>query len=107
MISLDWVIVEVSKNAGGPWTPVFNWGDNIVDSNTNIGQAGYGAAGEADNQQIPFSALYGSGSLQTGVAIDVDAVALPGPGIYRWVRIRSPLGGDNDSAEVDAIEVLP
>jgi hypothetical protein len=105
MISMNWVIVDVSTSPGGPWTTVFNWGDNIIDSNTNIGVAGYGATGEADNQQIPLSVLYGSGAFKTGVEIDING--LVPPGVYHWVRISSPAGVNHDPAEVDAIEVLP
>ena len=104
-IMLDWVIVEIAISPSGPWYPVFNWYDNVPDNNTNVGQSIYGS-GEQDNKSIPFSALYGSPPYQTGIAIDIDALALP-PGTYTSVRIRSPLGGDNDPAEVDAVEVLP
>ena len=100
-INLDWVIVEIGSSSSGPWTQVFYWGDNNLDGNTNIGQAGYGAGSEPDNHQIPFADLYGG----PGVAIDVDAMAAPGT--YRYVRISAPLGGDNDAAEVDSVETLP
>jgi hypothetical protein len=104
-VMLDWVIVEIGSSPSGPWYPVFNWYDNVVDTNTNVGQSIYGS-GEQDNKSIPFSVLYGSSPYRTGIAIDVDTLAPP-PGIYTWVRIRSPLGGDNDPAEVDSIQVLP
>jgi hypothetical protein len=104
-IMLDWVIVEIATSSSGPWYPVFNWYDNVVDTNTNVGQSMYGS-GEQDNKPIPFSVLYGSLPYRTGIAIDVDALAPP-TGLYSWVRISSPLGGDNDPAEVDAIEILP
>ena len=103
MINLDWIIVEVGRSSSGPWVQVFNWGDTVLDSNTNIGQAGYGASGELDNQPIPFTDLYQGSS--PGIAIDVDAFAPAGN--YQWVRISSPLGGDNDPAEVDSIKSLP
>ncbi len=103
MINLDWVIVEIGRSDSGPWVQVFYWGDGLLDSNTNIGQAGYGAGSEPDNQPIPFADLYGGNS--PGVAIDVDAFAPTGN--YRWLRITTPLGGDNDAAEVDAIMSLP
>jgi hypothetical protein len=104
-IMMDWVIVEIATSSSGPWYPIFNWYDNVIDSNTNVGQSIYGA-GELDNEAIPDSVLYGSLPYKTGIAIDVDMVAPP-PGVYSWVRISSPLGGDNDPAEVDAVEVLP
>jgi hypothetical protein len=100
-IMLDWVIVEIGTSPSGPWYPVFNWYDNVRDNNTNVGQSSYGF-GEDDNESIPFSVL---SPYQTGIAIDIDAITPPS-GTYTWVRIRSPLGGDNDPAEVDSIEVL-
>lgn len=103
MINIDWVIVEIGRSDSGPWVQVFYWGDDLLDSNTNIGQANYGNGSEPDNHPIPFSDLYGGNS--PGVAIDVDAFAQKGN--YRWVRITTPLGGDNDAAEVDAIMSLP
>lgn len=102
-IYMDMVVVEVSINGTGGWVQVFNWGDNVLDANTSVGQAGYGASGEPDNTTIPFTALYNGNS--TGVAIDLDAVAPPGT--YRFVRIYSPTGGANDPSEVDAVQPLP
>ena len=102
-INLDWVIIEVSTSSSGPWVQVFNWGNDILDANTNIGQAGYGAGSEPDNNPIPFADLYGGNS--PGIAIDIDAFAPAGT--YQWLRIMAPLGGDNDAAEVDSVESLP
>ena len=83
---------------------VFHWGDGALDTNTNIGAAGY-TPGEPDNALIPPSALYGSSPYQTGITIDVDAVAPSGT--YRFISIHSFGGGDWLGAEIDAIEVLP
>ena len=102
-VNLDWVIIEASINGTDTWVQIFNWGNGILDSNTNIGQLGHGSSGEPDNYPLLFADLYGGNS--PGIAIDLDALAPPG--IYQWVRISSPLGGGNDGAEVDAIQVLP
>ncbi|HLE27346.1 MAG TPA: hypothetical protein VI793_04465 [Anaerolineales bacterium] len=99
-IQMDWVVVEVAGSCGGPWIRVFYWGDGAIDANTNIGALGY-TPGEPDNQIIPMSDLYGT----TGIAIDIDAFAPLG--MYGCVRLSVPTGGDNDPAEVDALEVLP
>lgn len=101
-VSMDWVIIEVGPSANGPWTTVFNWGDDVPDMHSNI--AAYSADGELDNELIPTSALYGT-TYKTGIALDVDGL-LP-PGSYQWVRIYSPFGGENDGSHVDAIQVLP
>ncbi len=103
-IQLDWVVVQVGASPSGPWFTVFYWGDGILDSNTNIGQTGYGPP-EADNQNIPLTDLYGSSPFQTGIAIDVDARAPAGT--YSYVRIYSPFNTNGDPTEVDSIEVLP
>jgi hypothetical protein len=102
VVSMDWVIIEVGPTADGPWTTVFNWGDDIPDTNSNV--ATYSADGELDNELFPTSALFGS-TYMTGIALDVDGL-LP-PGVYSWVRILSPFGGGNDGSHIDAIQVLP
>jgi len=100
-IMLDWVIVDVCADSSCSTAyTAFYWGNATADFNTNIGALGYGPP-ESDNQLIPSTDLWGS----TGIAIDVDAVAPAGA--YQWIRIQSPLGGSNDPAEVDALEVLP
>lgn len=101
-IYLDWVIVDVCTDATCSTTyTIFNWGDGAPDVNTNV--AGYSGDGdgEADNEAIPSGSLYAA----TGVAIDISGIVPPGT--YQYVRFFAPLGGDNDGADVDALEVLP
>jgi uncharacterized repeat protein (TIGR01451 family) len=99
-ISLDHIQIEVSTD-GVTWITVFYWGNAILDTNTNVGALGYGGgAGEPDNQVVPLSDLYGSLPHQTGIAIDVDAIA---PGSYRYVRL-SPVSGC--CTGWDALEIL-
>ncbi len=115
-IAVDWVMVDVCADpACFTAYTVFNWGDNFLDANTSIGAAGYGSAGEPDNQPIPMAspplfgapplAPWGSGPFITGVGIDVTGIAPPG--LYQWVKVYSPLGGGNDASEVDALYVIP
>ncbi|MCA9904921.1 MAG: hypothetical protein KC547_13785, partial [Anaerolineae bacterium] len=103
-ILMDFTIIQVGRNHNGPWYTVFYWGDNILDANTSVGQAGYGAAGEANEQPIPMvvPVLYDGNGLTTGIAIDIDAVAPSGT--YRYVRI---IGLNATGSEVDAIQLLP
>ncbi len=104
-IYLDQVVVQVGTTLSGPWYTVFYWGDGVLDSNTNIGLAGYGPV-EVDNQVIPFSDLYASPlapTLATGITIDVDAQAPAN--VYPYIRIYAPL--DGDSPNVDSVEALP
>jgi hypothetical protein len=114
-IAMDRVWIEVATDTIGTWFEVFDWGDGLTDTNTNIGQAGYGGGGppppgnELDNIIIPMTnpPLYQSsaGGPITGIAIDVDNPTGGGilpAGMYRYIRLH----GDNQ-AEVDSIEILP
>jgi len=104
-ILMDFVIIEVCSDAVCSLSyPVFNWGDGIVETNTNIGLAGF-SFGEPDNDPIPEAVLYGVSPLQVGITIDVDAVAPAGT--YPYLRLSAPGGPQTDGAEVDSIEVLP
>ena len=102
-ICLDWVRVDVCTDAActNPVT-VFNWGDDVPDTNTNV--ASFAAGGEIDNEDIPAAALLNG----TGITIDVDAFGPVPAGGYRYIRIWSPINWpNNDGAEVDSIEVMP
>lgn len=103
-ICLDWVQVDLCGDPCTGWFTVFNWGDGIPDTNTNVAGYATDADGELDNEAIPASALLNG----TGITIDVDR-AMPGPpGGYRYIRIWSPINWpDNDGAEVDSIDILP
>jgi hypothetical protein len=101
-IQMDWVVVQVSTSPSGPWFTIFYWGDYIDDTNTNINYLLYN---ENNNEPINVSDLYGSPPYQTGITIDIDARAPAGT--YPYVRIYSPFNPGNDSAQVDALEVLP
>ncbi len=118
--ALDWIVIQIRQVLTNTWYTVFNWGDNIEDGNTNV--ATFSSGGELDNEIIPIyetplssdptdvpltpvPPLYGTAPFNTGIEIDVDAKAAPGE--YDRVRLNSPLGGAGDSAEVDAIEILP
>jgi hypothetical protein len=109
-IELDWISLEIGSGPSGScvastWYTVFNWGDYDVTNNGHLGST----FPEVDNQAIPLSFLYGSGNLQTGIAIDLNSSALGIPaGTYPCIRIISPFNDpSNDSAEVDAVQLLP
>jgi len=110
-IALDWVIVSLCTDMTCVTSyQVFYWGDNFLDSNTNIGAAGYGGgAGEIDNALIPMTNPPLFGAPTTGIAIDADPALVAGlpAGTYQYVRIYSPYFGGNDPPEVDAVVVLP
>lgn len=98
-IHMDWVRLEISANWVN-WFTIFYWGDSDPNNNGMLG-ATYPV--ETDNLLIPFTNLYNGST--AGIAIDIDP-HVP-PGAYRYLRITTPSGGDNDSAQIDAIELLP
>ncbi len=103
IVHLDWISIQVGTSPTGPWLEVFNWGDGVVDSNTNLGMTSYGMTpGEPQNLPVPMTnpPLYGSAPYITGIAIDVDARV--GAGVYRWVRLRTAMFG----VSFDAVQVL-
>jgi plastocyanin len=99
-INMDFVILQLSPDSGGTWYTVFNYGGGQY-ANSNIA-----AYPEVDNQDIPVSALVGS----TGVGIDLYALTSTSliPDVpYDTIRILSPVGGDGDGCDVDAIQIIP
>jgi hypothetical protein len=96
MVNMDGIQVQVSASAGGPWTTVLEWGDGNREHTTNIPST----IADTDNIAIPTSVLYGSGALQTGIAIDIDPVI---PGTFGYVRLVPVNGG---TGVFDAIEIL-
>ena len=102
-VAFDHVILQVGTGPSGScasstWYTVFYWGDSDPNNNGHIGSM-FGPI-EFDNQNMSTSVLYN----QTGVAIDADALGVSGT--FPCLRIISPLSGDGDAAEVDAIEIL-
>lgn len=104
-IWLDWIIIEISD--GSNWYTVFNWGNNISDTNTNVAHSLLTDPPpppnpeEMDQRPILSVDLYNG----TGVAIDIDS--LVPPGTYVYIRITAPSGDSDGQAEIDTIEILP
>ena len=101
-IYLDWIIVEISD--GTTWYTIFNWGDNIADTNSNMDfniLPDPRTPPETDQRGIPAAALYNG----TGIAIDVDAIVPPGT--YSSIRFWAPAGDSDGQTEIDALQVLP
>lgn len=106
IVQFDHVVLQVGTGPSGScgsstWTTVFYWGDSDPTNNGHIGGM-YGPT-EVDNQTMFTSDLY-LGST-TGIAIDTDA--LGASGIYPCLRVYSPISGSGDSAQIDAIGILP
>lgn len=101
-VFLDWVIIEIGD--GTNWYTVFNWGNNVADTNSNMDfniLPNPQTPEETDQRDIPTSALYNG----TGIAIDVDAIVPPGT--YSYIRFTAPVGDSDGQMEIDALEVLP
>jgi hypothetical protein len=115
-ILLDQISIGISNAAdGSSYYQVFNWGDNIPDTNTNVNfntlppDPSPLCTHECDNRTIPTSNLYPGASgpdPSTGVLIDVDtAPSAPPAGTYNYLVIVSPLAGAPDPAQVDSVVV--
>jgi len=101
-VFLDWVIVEISD--GTNWYTIFNWGNNVADTNTNMDfniLSNPQVPEEPDQRDIPTAELYNS----TGIAIDLDSIVPPGT--YPYIRFIAPPGDIDNHMEIDAIQVLP
>lgn len=99
-ILMDQVTLQISD--GYNWYTILNWGDNSADTNTNININTIGGV-EDDNRDLASGLLYSA----TGVAIDLDTLAIPS-GTYSYIRITTPAGDSGaDGADIDAIEPFP
>jgi hypothetical protein len=111
-IAMDLVILQISD--GLNWYTILHWGDDLPDTNTNLDISIVGGS-ETDNRNFttpPDSNIlypFNSGTLEspaTGIVIELDGVVPSG--VYPYIRIISPAGGDMDGGcEVDAIVIFP
>jgi hypothetical protein len=120
-VYLDWIIIGISNYAdGSSYYEVFNWGDGVPDTNSNVDTNDIAPdvsciapeAPECDNHQVELNDLHdpdgGSNNNQTGVLIDVDnATSAPPAGTYNYIVIISPNGGSSgaEPVELDSIDV--
>jgi uncharacterized repeat protein (TIGR01451 family) len=103
-ILLDWVIVQVSD--GQNWFTIFNWGDEVRDTNTNVdfnilSLPVTPPPNEPDERDVLAADLYNN----TGVAIDLDGVVPAGT--YPYLRFCAPPGDVDGKMEIDAIAIIP
>jgi hypothetical protein len=99
-ILMDFVTLEISTD-GSTWITVFNWGNGVADTNSNLDISGSLGGTESDNRPINAGSLIGG----TGVGVDIYSLGLTGS--YSYLRISSPGGGDGDGCDIDAIEIYP
>ncbi|HNH25824.1 MAG TPA: hypothetical protein PLR93_02330 [Anaerolineales bacterium] len=115
-VELDNIIIGISNDSNGAtYYEVFNWGNNIADTNTTANtntlpdQGPCASNVECDNRVIPLGSLYTDPAtgITTGILIDVDTAlsAAPGDVYYNYIVIISPNLGTGDVTQVDAIVV--
>lgn len=109
-VNMDRVILSISMN-NVDYYVVFNWGDGIPDTNSNVGDV---AGAENDNQPINSSELHGTAPQDTGILVDVDnAPSNPPVGTYNYLAIQVPTpapgalppNDGTDGADVNSVEV--
>ena len=104
-VNFDQVIIGISMfSNGNTYYEVFNWGDGVPDTNSNLVSNGTTLDESLAHEAVDDSSLYGTSPLQTGVLIDVDnGNGHPPPGYYNYVVI---IAQGNHPADVDAIELV-
>lgn len=110
LIQLDQIIIGISNDNGLTYYEVFNWGNGIPDTNTNVDtniltpDPSCILEPECDNREIPQADLHPTPG--TGILIDVDnAPGAPPPGTYDYLVIISPNTGSGDDSQIDAVVV--
>jgi hypothetical protein len=109
-VHLDQIIIGISNDNGLTYYEVFNWGNDVPDTNTNVDtniltpDPGCTLESECDNREIPTTDLHPSPG--TGILIDVDtAPGAPPPNTYDYLVVISPNTGSGDDSQIDAIVV--
>ena len=103
-IHLGAVLIEVYDQTTAAWYVIYNWSDGVADTNAN-----YNSVVEPDGYPVDMDAvpLYGAPPLNTGIAIDIDSVAIGQGGaigdLITKIRITSLSGVKCD---IDALQML-
>lgn len=102
-IHLGAVLIEVYDATTAAWYTVYHWGDGNVDANASYNNGN----SEPDGFPVDKSLLYGTPPLNTGIAIDIDSVAIAQGGAIgdaiTLIRITSLSSVDCD---IDALQML-
>jgi len=106
-ILLDWVIIQLGD--GNNWYTIFNWYNNVADTNTNMDfnllaiptDPPIPPPDEPDQRVIPSGEMYNV----SGIVINVDPVVPPGT--YPYIRFIAPTGDSDGQLEIDAIFICP
>jgi uncharacterized repeat protein (TIGR01451 family) len=102
-IHLGNVQIEVYDQTTAAWYMIYNWGDEIVDTNASYNNGN----SEPDGFPVDKNLLYGVPPLNTGIAIDIDTPAIAQGGavgdLITLIRIKSL---SNTNCEVDSVQML-
>jgi uncharacterized repeat protein (TIGR01451 family) len=105
-VYMDMAIVQISD--GSNWYTVFNWGDELRDTNTNLDYTLLPPPTtytpppqELDERDIPGT-YFPNGS---DIRIDIDPIVPPGT--YNWIRFYAPPDNNDHKLEIDGIQILP
>ena len=106
-ILMDFITVQVSDDLG-TWYTVFEWDGDAPPGDilgTNIDSYANNGDGELEDELILLSDLYSHSGFDTGITIDLGAVATPPPAglSYRYVRFTDPGGIPPAAAQVDSV----
>jgi len=102
-IHMGAVLIEVYDQTTSTWYTIYNWGDGSADVNASYNNGNT----EPDGFPVDMSLLAGIPPLNTGIAIDIDTLAIGqggsiGDSITK-IRITSQ---SNANCDVDALQIL-
>jgi len=102
-IHLGRVLIEVYDETTAAWYTTYHWGDGAADANASYNNGN----SEPDGFPVDQGLLYGTPPLNTGIAIDIDSVAIGQGGIVgdsiTKIRIASL---SNIDCDIDSLQML-
>lgn len=102
-IHLGAVLIEIYDETTAAWYTIYNWGNGNADANASYNNGN----SEPDGFPVDKSLLYGVPPLNTGIAIDIDSVAIGQGGAVgdsiTKIRITSL---SNSNCDLDSLQML-
>jgi hypothetical protein len=102
-IHLGQILIEVYDETTTAWYPIYHWGDGNADANASYNNGN----SEPDGFPVDMGLLAGAPPLNTGIAVDIDSVAIAQGGAIgdsiTKIRITSLSVSDCD---LDALQML-
>jgi hypothetical protein len=101
-VHLGAVLIEVYDETTAAWYTIYYWGDGNADAN-----ASYSNNPEPDGFPVDMGLLYGAPPWNTGIAIDIDSVAIGQGGAIgdSITKIRITSLSSND-CDIDSLQML-